>query len=299
MINRLNLIYSNSKSMEIDSHSKIVIMSDCHRGTGDNYDNFLKNRDIFQCALEFYYENDFTYIELGDGDEMWEVDDYQDIIQEHIHTFQLLKKFHEQNRLIMIYGNHDIFKRSYAVLKKFFYFYKNNKTEKEEELLNGLKTYESYLLKYKGYDIFLVHGHQVDILNSSFWKLSRFLVRHIWKNLERVGMIDPTSAAKNYSVNKRAEKRLEKWSLRNHKILISGHTHRPIFPKVGQSLYFNDGSCVHPNGITCIEIENGQISLVKWILFYDGVKFVGKRIYLEKTEDIEKFFPKKLMIRLN
>ena len=28
--------------------------------------------------------------------------------------------------------------------------------------------------------------------------------------------------------------------------------------------FFNDGSCVHPRSITGIEIENGEISLIKW-----------------------------------
>ena len=45
---------------------------------------------------------------------------------------------------------------------------------------------------------------------------------------------------------------------------ITGHTHRPRFPEPGDIAYFNDGSCVHPRSITGLEIENGEISLVKW-----------------------------------
>ena len=48
--------------------------------------------------------------------------------------------------------------------------------------------------------------------------------------------------------------------------MIAGHTHRPVYPNVGENLYFNDGTCIHPDGITCIEIENGKITLVKWAL---------------------------------
>ncbi len=33
----------------------MIIMSDCHRGSGDNYDNFLKNQNIFESALLHYY----------------------------------------------------------------------------------------------------------------------------------------------------------------------------------------------------------------------------------------------------
>ena len=32
----------------------------------------------------------------------------------------------------------------------------------------------------------------------------------------------------------------------------------------GGRLWLNDGSCVHPRAITGIEIESGQIALIKW-----------------------------------
>lgn len=291
MNKRLDHILKSANKMTIDDNSKIVIMSDCHRGIGNNYDNFIKNENIYQSALTYYFENGFTYIELGDGDDMWEVKNYEEIIEEHLDSFKLLQKFHNNNRLIMIYGNHDKCKENYSILQKYFYKYYNKITKKEELLLNNLVVDEALLLIYKGHDIFLVHGHQVDLLNSTFWRVSRFLVRYVWKNLEYIGLKDPTNAARNYQVIKRVEKRLKKWSIDNNKILITGHTHRPIFPKIGESLYFNDGSCVHPNGITCIEIENGNITLVRWIFSLCDDKFicVGRRV-IAGGESIHNFF---------
>ena len=35
--------------------------------------------------------------------------------------------------------------------------------------------------------IFLVHGHQGDILNDTLWPVARFLVRYIWRSLELIG----------------------------------------------------------------------------------------------------------------
>ena len=63
-------------------------------------------------------------------------------------------------------------------------------------------------------------------------------------------------------------------------MIIAGDTDRPIYPKVGQSLYFNDGSCIHPNGITCIEIEKGKITLVKWVfsLKEENIISVGRKV---------------------
>lgn len=291
MSNKLNKLLKKSNRLKINNKSKLVIMSDCHRGIGNNYDNFSKNRNIYEAALNYYYDKGFTYVELGDGDDMWEVKNMQDIIEEQISAFYILKKFHDNNRLIMIYGNHDIYKKKKSVLEKNFYKHYNKKSKKYEDLLNNLEVYESYVLDYQGFEIFMLHGHQVDLLNNTFWHLSRFLVRYIWKYLEYVGIKDPTSAAKNYKVSKRIEKKLKKWSTNNNKILIAGHTHRPIFPILGESLYFNDGSCVHPNGITCIEIENGKISLVKWRykLRDDNTIFVGKEL-LAGNESISNFF---------
>ena len=76
----------------------------------------------------------------------------------------------------------------------------------------------------------------------------------------------------------------------NNKILIAGHTHRPVFPKDNNSLYFNTGSGVHPNGITSIEIDNGYIALVKWEYKINrGELFSVRRNVLEK-EKISSFY---------
>lgn len=291
MTKELDKIFKNSKRINIDDNTKIVIMSDCHRGIGDNFDNFLKNKNIFELALNYYYKNNFTYIELGDGDDMWEVKNYKGIVKEYLDIFKLLKKYYDSNRLIMIYGNHDIEKKYPVVLENHFYKYYDNETKKDESLLEFLFVSESIVLNYKDYDIFMLHGHQVDFLNSKLWRFSRFLVRYIWKFFEWLGIKDFTGSAKNYYFKGWSEKRLEKWSIKNNKILIAGHTHRAIFPKVGQSLYFNDGSCIHPNGITCLEIQNGCISLVKWKykVNEEGMILVERKV-LEGAEAIISFY---------
>ena len=263
-MNKLDKIFSNSKKIKIDDSSKIVIMSDCHRGKGDKYDNFVKNREIFLYALMYYYNMGFTYIELGDGDEMWEVNDYNDIIKNNLNIFMKLKEFYNDNRFIMIYGNHDIYKKDNIVVGKIFYKYKDNVSNSDYLLLDNLVAYESLILEYKDKDIFLIHGHQVDFFNSNLWLLSRFLVRSVWRVFEQIRANDPMSAAKNYELAKVIEIKLKKWSIINNRIIIAGHTHRKRYPKIGEDLYFNDGCCVYSDGITCLEIVDGKIGLVKW-----------------------------------
>jgi len=289
MTKKIDKLFKKSKRISINNQSKIVIMSDCHRGIGDINDNFKKNKNIYGDALNYYYKNNFTYIELGDGDEMWEIQDYDNIIKENIKIFKIIKKFHDNNRLIMLYGNHDIIKRYQEILEK--YFYKYNNKNKEEELLNNLTVYESLVLNYNNKDIFLIHGHQLSLMNSSLWKITRSLIKNAWKKLEKIGIKDITNNIKNNKVENYLEKQLKKWSIKNNKIIIAGHTHNPIYPEIGDSLYFNDGSCIHPDGITCIEIENGNISLIKWIYTIKDNKFISvERQVIIGNKSIDSFY---------
>ncbi len=252
--------YLSSTVIPINDISKIVLMSDCHRGDGSWADGLSRNQSVYHAALEYYYDNGFTYIEIGDGDELWENSDMSMIIEAHRDDFLLFSKFHTENRFYMIFGNHDIIKKSgsYAETK--------NPIPYIIPLLKKTTIHEGLVLRYaeSGGDIFLVHGHQADPLNSTFWMLARFLVRHIWKPLEAFGVNDPTSAAKNNKRKNVVEKRLTQWVQKEKCILVAGHTHRPVFPDSGDPLYFNSGSCVHPYSITAIEILDGSIALVKW-----------------------------------
>lgn len=276
-MNKLDKLFKKAKKVPINKHSKIIIMSDIHRGIGNVNDNFTNNKLLYEKALRHYYNRGFTYVELGDGDEMWEVKDYNKIVENYIDIFKLLRKFYLENRFIMIYGNHDICKRNKKVLEKYFYSYYNYKKERNEKLFEHLQIYESLVLDYIGFQIFLLHGHQVDFLNSNIWRVSRFLVNHIWKKLEFIGARAPVTLAKNYEIENKNEKKLERWSIKNKNMIIAGHTHKAIFPTNSDSLYFNDGSCIHKDGITCLEIKNGKISLIKWFYKIKRNKILFKR----------------------
>lgn len=279
---KLTKAFNESKVLSYDNFSKIVLMSDCHRGSGNWGDNFLGNQHLFFGALSYYYQNGFTYMELGDGDELWENRSLKQIISVHSNAFWLMSRFYEQNRLYMIYGNHDMKKRNEKFCQCHCNRYYCESAGEYCDLFPNLQVYQGIVLKHcqTGQEIFLTHGHQGDFLNDTAWRLGRFLVRYIWKPLELSGVNDPTSAAKNDKKKKRVERRLISWVEQENRMLIAGHTHRPYFPKPGEPPYFNDGSCVHPRCITAIEIENNRISLVKWSIFTrrNRTLYVGREI---------------------
>ena len=277
---RLNSVMENALSIPFDDSSKFIIMSDCHRGVDSHSDNFSKNQNLYFTALSYYLKCGYTYIELGDGDELWENRQMEDILKAHSDSFWLLSEFYKKNRLYMLFGNHDTAKRTKPIRASF-----NSYCDGEKKclpLLPDIEFHEGLLLNYKPTNeaFFLFHGHQADFFNDRLWLLSRFLTRYLWRPLETYGVLDTTSAAKNYTKKDRLEKRIANWAENNNIYVIAGHTHRPSFPSDGSSLYFNDGSCVHPRCITGIEIDRGDISLVKWAVKvnYCGILYVDKEI---------------------
>lgn len=264
---RLDNAYKNAKVVEFDDDSKFILFSDCHRGDNSFADDFANNRNIYFHALKHYYDNDFQYFEIGDGDELWENLSFESILNAHKNVYMLMKAFHKEHRLHMIWGNHDMVYRNPAYVKKHLSTYFDPKTGKDEELFKDIKYHEGIILKHCATEqqVFLTHGHQADWWNYSFWKWSRFLVRILWKPLNVMGIADPTTPAKNYTELIKVERRTKTWIAENNNLItVVGHTHRPRFPKPGDIAFFNDGSCVHPRSITGIEIENGAVSLIKW-----------------------------------
>ena len=283
--------YKNAKKIPLKKDSKFIFFSDCHRGDNSYADDFANNSNIYFHALRNYYENDFTYIELGDGIELWENLFFNEIFEAHKNVFMLLKEFYQKNRLHMIWGNHDMTLKNEKKAASLFNTYFDKITGTQKDLLTGLTFNEGIVLEPEGFekDILLIHGHQADFYNYVGWKWSRFLVRVLWKPLQIVGIKDPTSPAKNYKELIKVERRLKKWILaNNNQMVIAGHTHRPRFPEPNELPYFNDGSCVHPRSITGIEIVAMKISLIKWHIISkkDGTLQIVKSV-LEGPKELK------------
>jgi len=281
-LKHLSHIFKSAEEVDFDDSSRFILMSDCHRGSGDWADTFAKNQNIFFAALNHYYKENYIYIELGDGDELWQNPGLSDIIQEHIDVFWLMSEFFNEDRIYFIYGNHDIVKRDHTFIKNHLYQYFSEREKRYIALFENIKIHEGLVLRHRVTDkkIFLVHGHQVDLLNNELWRLSRFLIRYLWRPLEAFGVNDPTRTAKNYRKKEIVAKKLTEWVIREKHMLIAGHNHRPMFSEVGEPPYFNDGSCVHPRCITGIEIVDGKILLIKWSVKTkdDGSLFIDRDV---------------------
>jgi UDP-2,3-diacylglucosamine pyrophosphatase LpxH len=279
---RLTQAYENAKQEYFDKNSKYIFFSDVHRGDDSISDEFTRNQNVYLYALNYYYKQGYVYVEAGDGDELWEYPTFKHIRLAHTDIFVVLKKFFDAERLIMLYGNHNIYLKSKQYVTENYYNYYDEYNQERVELFKGLKPYEALVLKYKdtGQEIFTVHGHQGDFMNDQGWIISMVLMRYFWRFMHVVGFENPSSPARNLYKRHKVEKAYNKWIQKHKMMLICGHTHRPKFPKNNELPYFNTGCCIHTRGISGIEILNGEIIMVDWrvIADEDGVVRIVRKV---------------------
>lgn len=256
---RLTKAYQNARIEYMDENSKYVFFSDCHRGSGGHQDEFTKNRNVYLFALDQYYKDGFTLVEAGDGDELWEHPKFKVIKNAHYHVFLSMKRFFDEGRLILLYGNHNNYLKNPEYVKENYYTYFDDYRKKESNFFKGLKPCEALLLKNQqtGQEILTVHGHQGDFANDQFWIFTMLSVKYFWRHVHAFGVKNPASPVKNVYKRHKIEKNFNKWIEKHKTMLICGHTHRYKYPREGELPYFNTGCCIYPTTITGVEITGG------------------------------------------
>lgn len=254
----LDRAFQAAATVPFDDHSRFILFSDCHRGDGTAIDAFALNQGLFHHALSHYFEQGYSYIEVGDGDELWQNRLFRTIRQAHAPIFDLLHQFHQQQRLHIIFGNHD------------FQGGEQNGIWKDE-----LPTEEGVILRHvkTGQRLFVVHGHQADWTSNNLFIFSKFIVRLFWRRLQKVGLarvntewINPLHRTANEGrLVQRIEDRVSSWADQRQQPVICGHTHIAHLPPRGHAPYFNTGHCLSPGIVTGLEIRDGQIWPVKWV----------------------------------
>ncbi len=254
-------------SIPLSENSKIVIIGDHHRGKNTWGDDFADNANLLLHALQYYYHAGFTYIELGDGEELWENRKFEDIRQTYAEIYWWLHEFNEKGRLYLIWGNHNRVWRNANKVSKKLSEYVKAATQESQDLFKNARVYEGLKLEKDNHrSILLTHGHQGDLPNDQLWWIGKAFVRYIWRVPQFFGIRDPFSASQSNRKQTKLEEEIKEWTeLPGRCPIIVGHTHRSWFPLEGAA-YFNTGSCVGPRCITGIEIDKGQVSLVKWSL---------------------------------
>jgi UDP-2,3-diacylglucosamine pyrophosphatase LpxH len=263
---RLSEVFNSSPIIPFNYNTPLIFFSDCHRGIGDITEPFTQNEQLYYYALKYYYSKGYSYVEVGDGDEMY-LHSFSRIQSRYGQIFELLHDYNRQDRLVMIAGNHDLEPSFSKKIGK-----------------NGITTHEGVVLENtrNGSKIFAVHGHQADILSDRLRPLGRALVKCIIDPLLKKGMLSFSESGDKGHLFKRPlpkwvssyikhsqnkiEKRITSWISKNQQMLICGHTHRFVSSPLSNVPYFNTGSCLAPGLLTGIEVVNGNINQIRWVV---------------------------------
>ncbi|MBN1876353.1 MAG: serine/threonine protein phosphatase [Anaerolineae bacterium] len=246
---RLNTAFQAAPIVLFDDTTRLVFFSDCHRGDNSRLDAFSPNEALFLHALHHYYQEGFTYIEVGDGDELWKNPGFHAIRVAHGQVFEWLHRFEMQQRLYLLFGNHDVSGSMHREV------HKDDLVAREGLILQHCQT---------GQQIFVTHGHQADIASDTLYRVSRMTVRRIWRQLQVWKLVPVASPHPEEHAPHPFERFLMSWAAINQMVLICGHTHRMAGAVYGETPYFNTGHCVTPGVITGLEIQHGEIGLVRW-----------------------------------
>jgi len=284
------------------NENKFIILSDQHKGAKNGADDFAIAEKSYLQALQYYNDNNYFYIALGDCEELWE-NTLAAVKKNNEKTFEKEKLFLQRKAFIKIFGNHDL-------------DWDNNPLAGFElEKIYGEKVtiYEGAVLQTfinnQALDIFLTHGHQGDAVSDGNW-FSKWFIANIWAPLQMYLAINPNTPAYEDHLKTDHNRFMYEWvAPKTNTLLITGHTHQPVFESLthieklyqklavakaanddatitqleeqihrkklkGQTIpdftayksnYFNSGCCCFDDGdITGIEIADGKIRLIKW-----------------------------------
>jgi len=253
---------------------KFIIFSDQHKGNRDQADDFANNEINYLKALDYYNLQHFSFINLGDSEELWKYKP-EEVLPNNEQSFSAEAAF-QPHRYFKTFGNHDLIWKNKLDVTRLLAPYFAMPLPVCEGIV--LKT----LVHNEPLTIFCTHGHQGDKMsdNNAF---STWIVAHIWTPLQRYLRINVNTPSKDDALMNKHNKLMHEWSS-NHRnmVLVTGHTHRPVFAsgrysshpdhKIERSsheklkpAYFNSGCCCFNDGdITGIEIEGGYIRLIKW-----------------------------------
>jgi len=257
--------------LSLRENSRIIIFSDHHRGAKNGADDFMKAEISYLAALDYYFENKFQYISLGDSEELWE-NTLNQVKKNNTITFEAEKRFMLKDKFFKVFGNHDLYwdnspiasqqlKAIYGKKLRVFEGIILEKDNKEEHVQEKKVSTFSFLNKKSNMDpevlpvaacpltIFLTHGHQGDASSDGNW-FSKFFVANIWAPLQSYLRINFNTPAYDEDLKTAHNLIMYEWSAKyNRLVLITGHTHQPVFESLThpEKLYKQLGDAIKAN----------------------------------------------------
>jgi predicted phosphodiesterase len=193
------------KLLPVGEGYKYVVYSDFHVADKKPQDRFKRNETVAVESLNYYRQNGYSVILLGDIEDFHRVDS-ADILKKYEQSlYQALRAFPPE-KVHRVFGNHDI---EWSLTDPIF-------PDREAFAVEAIKL---------GENIILTHGHQVE----EFYEKDLHIVR-VFATLARLkeNILGPKNKYSFTRLPGEKDKIYADWAIKNKKILICGHTHNPI-----------------------------------------------------------------------
>jgi UDP-2,3-diacylglucosamine pyrophosphatase LpxH len=209
--------------IEVDA-ARLIILSDHHRGARDGADDSWRCERAYHAALGHYLEAGHDLYVLGDVEELWE-EKPENALRAYRETLALEAEFHRQGRYQRFWGNHDDQWRFPDQVEKHLH-----------PMFPGIAVREALRLRVVRGDedlgvILLAHGHQGTLESDRLAWFSRIFVRSVWRPIQRRLNVSLNTPARDFDLREEHDSAMFEWA-RSHRarpVLITGHTHRPVF----------------------------------------------------------------------
>lgn len=228
--------------LPVDKQSgRFIVFSDQHKGRRNGADDFMQAEPNYLAALNYYHNEEFTFINLGDSEELWENNLWQ-VKKKNKETFEAERKFLEKEKYIKVFGNHDLFwdndpfagwqLRSIFKAKVKVYEGVVLEVDSWQSAVGNLHSAADspdMVDKAKPFHILLTHGHQGDAQSDGNW-FSKFFVAKIWAPLQAYLRVNPNTPAYDAEKKTLHNSIMYEWSAaQENLLLVTGHTHQPVF----------------------------------------------------------------------
>ncbi len=203
---------------------RLAILSDLHRGAGDDADDFRACQHTYAAAVAHYGHRRHILAILGDAEDLWECWPAE-VIAEYAASIALERPFLDAGRYWRFLGNHDE-SWQHGILVDLYL----------RPLLGPVEPIKSLRLQVTDRgrplgEIFLVHGHQGVKWEERLAWFSRRMLRYSWRPIQRLANLKTTTPATDWRLGRKHERAMYNWAVEKEGlIVIAGHTHHPAFP---------------------------------------------------------------------
>jgi len=218
----LDCAYRAATEHDISITERLIIFSDQHKGARDGADDFQRCERAYNAALAYYNHLEYHLIELGDVEELWE-NSFEEVAESYPQTLALAARFHADGRYTRIWGNHDLAWSDEEFAQRMV-----------PHGFPGMEPIEALrLVVHDGGqqmgELFLAHGHQGTASSDRHKKTSKFLVRYVWRALQRHLNRPWNTPSMDWALRGEHAHDLAEWASTRRRVLITGHTHLPVF----------------------------------------------------------------------